>query len=435
MQSKKKPTRPERATRAAPTTRATRSTTKTRAMPVAPLWQQLGDFSKTAKGKDWPMFNGQPVPLGGISIKKFLKEYWHKKPLLIRQAIPDFQAFFQPQDAIAALQNENVESRLVIDSPTDGWSLQHGPLKKSAVPSRRQERWSTLIQGVDLHHPLGHALINLFRFIPDIRLDDLMISFATNGGGVGPHYDAYDVFLLQGYGKRHWAIAQEPDRSIRPNLPVRILQHFTPEQEWTLEPGDMLYLPPQYAHDGVAVGDCMTYSIGFRTPSFQELGVALLQFIEDNLELKGHYADPDLKYQDTPAKIPKQMIQEVSKQLKAMRWDDDWITESLGCYLSEPKPSVFFDLPASNSLAQFKQQVKKQGLHLAYATKMLYLDPWIFINGEHFVVDGQDATLLKELANQRHLSAQTMAQIGARSELWPVWHDWYEQGWFLPLKT
>ena len=401
------------------------SSKKTKTTP--PLWQQLGDFSST----DFPMLNGQPVPLGGMSVQTFLKEYWHKKPLLIRQAIPNFQAFYQPEDTIAALQNENIESRLAIDDAEKGWSLQSGPLKKKAIPSRKQNRWTALIQGVDLHHPLGHALINLFRFIPDVRLDDLMISFATDGGGVGPHYDAYDVFLLQGYGKRHWRISQEADRSIKPNLPVRILQHFTPEHEWVLEPGDMLYLPPQWAHDGIAQGDCMTYSIGFRTPSFQELGVALLQFIEDNLELSGHYADPKLKYQNTPAQIPTEMINTIAKRLDEMRWDKEWVTESVGCYLSEPKPTTFFDLPATCSLAQFKTRIKKQGLQLAYATKMLYQEPWIFINGEHFIADGEDAQILQQLANQKSLCPKTLSTIGKDSELWAVWHDWYEQGWFL----
>ena len=403
----------------------------TRKKNIAPLWQQLGDFSRTPNDQSWPMFNGQPIPLGGMSVQTFLKDYWHKKPLLIRQAIPNFQAFYQPEDTIAALQNESVESRLVIDDAQTGWSLQNGPVKKKAIPSRKQPRWSALVQGVDLHHPLGHALINLFRFIPDVRLDDLMISFATDGGGVGPHYDAYDVFLLQGYGQKRWRISQEQDRSIRPNLPVRILQHFTPEQEWVLEPGDMLYLPPQYAHDGIAIGDSMTYSIGFRTPSYQELGVALLQFIEYNLELSGHYADPNLKYQATPAQIPSEMINDITKQLQQMRWDKDWVTESLGCYLSEPKPSVFFDLPASCTLTQFKNTIKKQGLQLAFATKMLYRSPWVFINGEHFVADGEDAQILQLLANQRYLTAETVAQIDRDSELWAVWHDWYEQGWFL----
>ena len=398
---------------------------KTKSPP--PLWQQLGDFSSA----QLPLFNGQPVPLGGMSVQTFLKEYWHKKPLLIRQAIPNFQAFYQPEDTISALQNENIESRLLIDSEQDGWSLQHGPLPKKAIPSRKQKKWSALVQGVDLHHPLGHALINLFRFIPDVRMDDLMVSFATDGGGVGPHFDAYDVFLLQGYGKRHWRISQEADRSIKPNLPVKILQHFTPEQEWVLEPGDMLYLPPGWAHDGVAQGDCMTYSIGFRTPSFQEIGVALLQFIEDNLELSGHYADPKLKYQETPALIPNEMINTVAKRLEEMRWDKEWVAECVGCYLSEPKPSTFFNLPATCSLAQFKTQIKKKGLQLAYATKMLYQDSWIFINGEHFITDGIDAQILQQLANQKHLSAQTISTVDKNSELWAVWHDWYEQGWFV----
>lgn len=388
-------------------------------------WQSFGDFADA----DFPLFNGQPVPLGGMSVQTFLRDYWQKKPLLIRQAIPNFQAFFTPQDAIDALHNETFESRLVVDDDKKGWSLQHGPLPKKAVPSRRQARWTALIQGVDLHHPLGHALINLFRFIPDARLDDLMVSFATAGGGVGPHFDAYDVFLLQGHGQRHWRISQEKDKSIKPNLPVRILQHFTPTLEWTLNAGDMLYLPPGWAHDGVAVGECMTYSIGFRTPSYQELGVALLQFIEDNLDLEGHYTDPDLKYQTTPAQIPAQMLNTVHRQLQRMRWDKDWVAECLGCYLSEPKPMVVFEPPTEISLSVFKKYAAKRGIRLAQATKMLYRAPWVFINGEHFEVDGDEAQILQGLANQKEIAPTEFAAASVSNALWSVWHEWHGQGW------
>lgn len=411
---------------------------KNQATPIKPstagsslLWQQLGDFDP----EHTLMLNGQPIPLGGMTVQTFLRDYWQKKPLLIRQAIPNFKAFYRPEDALSDLCHPDIESRLIIDDPEQGWSLQSGPLKKNARPKRKTPKWTALIQGVDLLHPLGHALINLFRFIPDVRLDDLMVSFATDGGGVGPHFDAYDVFLLQGYGKRHWRISQQQDCSIKPNLPLKILQNFQPEQDWILEPGDMLYLPPKCAHDGIAIGECMTYSIGFRSPSYQELGVALLQFVEDNLTLEGHYADPKLKFQNTPAHIPNAMIATISDQLERMRWDKEWITESIGCYLSEPKPSVFFDLPASCSEVQFKKRALKHGLRLAFATRMLYHEPWIFINGEHFVADGQEALILQQLANQKYLDVDALESTQHTSPLWSVWHDWYEQGWLVFCNT
>ena len=388
-------------------------------MKKTPLHQTFSQFADDAL-----MFNGQPVPLGGMSVSHFLKHYWHKKPLIIRQAIPKFQAFYTPDDALAALQDENTETRLIVQTQTD-WSMKNGPMRKKDIPPRKQKGWTALVQSVDLHDAAGHALINLFRFIPDARLDDLMVSFATDGGGVGPHYDSYDVFLLQAHGKRHWRIGAEQDLTLKPNMPLKILQNFNPTEDFILEPGDMLYLPPHYAHDGVAVGDCMTYSIGFRAPTYREISVALLNFVEDNIELAGVYADPKLKPQTTPAALPADMVDDMYEKLKKMRWDKTWVAECLGCYLSEPKDAAHFEPPAKSTLTAFKKSALKKGLVLAQGTKMLYHAPWVFINGEHFVADGKDAQRLHELANQRNSTADWPSD----ADIWPAAFEWYQLGW------
>lgn len=391
-----------------------------------PLWTTFSAFPST---ETWPRFNGQPVPLGGMTVEHFLKHYWHKKPLLIRNAIPEFKAFFSPDDALNALHDEAFESRLITQDEAKGWQLKSGPLKLRQIPSRKKTNWTALIQGVDLNDASGHALINLFRFIPDARLDDLMVSFATDGGGVGPHYDSYDVFLLQAHGKRHWHIGADQDSTLIPNMPLKILQNFKPTEDFVLEPGDMLYLPPQYAHDGIAEGDCMTYSIGFRAPTYRELGVALLNFVEDNIELEGRYADPKLKPQNTPAELPPSMVNDVYGKLQELKWDKGWVAECLGCYLSEPKNNVWFETPAPIALAAFKRHVKKSGVVLARGSKMLYSTPWVFINGEHLVADGLDATALQSLANDRGVEPSDAQTWDNDSALWIVLHDWYAQGW------
>ena len=228
-----------------------------------------------------PMSHALDV-LGGITAEQFLTEYWQKKPLLIRQAIPNMQPLLSRSELFALATQEEVQSRLVSQQKGQ-WSLKNGPFTKKTLPAITQRQWSVLIQSVDQHNDDVRHLLNQFRFLPDARLDDLMISYATEGGGVGPHFDSYDVFLLQVQGQREWKIGQQDDLTIIEGLPLKILKTFNPEQVLVLEPGDMLYLPPKYAHDGIALNECMTYSIGFRAPSEQELAAQLLPKIADLL--------------------------------------------------------------------------------------------------------------------------------------------------------
>lgn len=363
--------------------------------------------------------------LGNITPAQFLRDYWQKKPLLIRQAFPGFKPFLK-FDQLAELARQNhVESRLV--NRVDGqWNLQHGPLTE--LPPRTEREWTMLVQGVNLYDERVDNLLRMFRFVPDTRLDDLMISFATDGGGVGPHYDSYDVFLLQAHGKRRWRIGPAHDMTLIDGLPVKILANFEPEEEYVLEPGDMLYLPPMYAHDGIAEGECMTYSVGFRVPNFQEMGENFLQFMADAIDLPGVYEDPALTPVKNPAEIPKDMLARLTEELNKVRWDEEDVTIFVGEYMSEPKHNVFFTGPAKPlTFGRFLETAGKKGLKLSLKTIMLYRGKHVFINGESFAVGRADKAVLDMLANARRLDGAMMEQ--ASDDVREALYTWYQDGW------
>ena len=363
--------------------------------------------------------------LGGITPKEFLRDYWHKKPLLIRQAIPGFKPLLEREALFELAHRDDVESRL-ISHAGKRWQLDHGPLTK--LPPLAQKAWTLLVQGVNLHDAAADALMQQFRFIPDSRLDDLMISYATDTGGVGPHFDSYDVFLLQAHGKRLWRIGPQKDLTLVDGLPLKILKNFQPQQEFVLEPGDMLYLPPHYAHDGIAMGECMTYSIGFRAPSYQELGEAFLQFMADSIELPGRYADPDLALAKHPAEIDRMMLARIGAQLEKVKFTEDDIAIFLGEYLSEPKRNVFFDPPEKPmTQSRFLQAAAKRGLTLSRKTRMLYRGRHLFINGESFTMGRDDKTVLTALADLRRIDGSCLAQ--ASEDVREALFTWYCDGW------
>jgi len=363
--------------------------------------------------------------LGNLTPQQFFRDYWHKRPLLIRQAIPDFTPTLSRDALFDLASRDDVESRFISQTRKQ-WRLEHGPLVEP--PPLKRKGWTLLIQGVNLHDNRVNELMQRFRFIPDTRLDDLMISYATDGGGVGPHFDSYDVFLLQAYGKRRWQISAQKDLTLMEGLPLKILKNFVPEQEFVLEPGDMLYLPPHYAHDGVAVGECMTYSIGFRAPSHQELGQAFLQFLADSVNLPGRYADPDLSVTKHPAKIDRSMLSRVCKQLAKVKFTENDIAIFLGEYLSEPKQNVFFDSPVRPmNPARFMQAAAKHGVKLSRKTRMLYRGRHLFVNGESFMMGRDDKDTLVLLADTRKLDGQHILQ--ASPDIQEALLTWYEDGW------
>lgn len=363
--------------------------------------------------------------LAGLTPAAFLRDYWQKKPLLIRQAIPDFRPLLSREALFDLASREDVESRLVTRAGKS-WRLAHGPLAN--LPSVKTKNWTLLVQGVNLHDDEADRLLRRFRFVPDARLDDLMISYATPDGGVGPHFDSYDVFLLQAHGTRRWRISAQKDLTLVEGLPLKILQNFAPEQEFDLHPGDMLYLPPHYAHDGIALDECMTYSIGFRAPTYQELGEGLLHFMADTVELDGRYQDGGLKPTSRPAEIGNEMVQDIADRMQRAQFTPDDILIFLGEYLSSPKPSTFFAAPSRGmSPAVFATRAMKRGIALSPKTRMLYKGRHLFINGESFVLSAGDRRILANLADARELGGEQLQSCSP--DVVEAFQAWFLAGW------
>jgi len=365
--------------------------------------------------------------LGGLSPKTFMQRHWQKKPLVIRQAIPGFAPLLGRAELLDLAAQEDVESRLVVQASAKagaGWRFKHGPFTRKALPPFKQAGWTLLVQGVDLHDERLHALMNQFRFVPDARLDDVMISYATDGGGVGPHFDSYDVFLLQAHGRRRWRIGRQKDLSLQPDMPLKILANFEPEEEFVLEPGDMLYLPPKYAHDGIADGECMTYSIGFRSPDRAELAQEILQRLAEQAvdELSpGLYRDPKQDAVERSAAMPMALVDFAHVALQEALQDPKAIARAVGEYLSEPKANVWFD---------GGEPEVRGAVRLDRKTRMLYDADHVFINGESFNAGGKDAQLMQTLANVRCLSAAEVKRLSAGARA--LMEDWCSVGWLHP---
>ena len=388
--------------------------------------------------------------LAGMSPAQFMRRHWQKKPLLVRQAIPGCQPLLSRAALFKLVENEQVESRLIVHSDK-GWNMKKGPMAPRSFPPLKQPGWTLLVQGVDTHNVDAHALLQKFRFVPDARLDDLMISYATTGGGVGPHFDSYDVFLLQVSGRRRWKIGQQKDLTLQENVPLKILQNFEPEEEFILEAGDMLYLPPRYAHEGIAeaseesdgkAADCMTYSIGFRAPGRNELAAELLhrlaEFSEDEADAASDegvhvknkqprlYRDPSQAATATPAELPAHLTDFASQAILEVLKDPLALACALGEYMTELKLGAWFDEPLQ---AWAPAAIKKgaSGVHLASGTRMMYDNAHVFINGDSYLAKGADAALMHLLANQRSLAAIDLRK--ASTSAITLLGDWYEAGW------
>jgi 50S ribosomal protein L16 3-hydroxylase len=372
------------------------------------------------------MFVDQPLALlGGLSPQTFMRRHWQKKPLLVRGAWPGVAPPLARPALFELAQQEHVESRLVRRSGTQ-WTMRRGPFGKRSLPPLSRPDWTLLVQGVDLHDGAAAAMLQRFRFVPDARLDDLMISFATAGGGVGPHLDSYDVFLLQVHGRRRWRVGPVADRSLVEGLPVKILRHFEPAEEWVLEPGDMLYVPPLWGHDGIAEDECMTCSIGFRAPGRVSLGAQLLQHLAEQAgEDVGESAD--LIYRDrsqtateAPGRIPEPLARFAADTVQRALANPDAVPQALGCWLTEPKAQVWFDAGTALPTAPV-------ALRLDRRTRMMYDDRHVFINGEAFRAGGRDARLMQRLADRRRLEAVDVAR--ASEDARALLCDWCEAGW------
>jgi 50S ribosomal protein L16 3-hydroxylase len=279
------------------------------------------------------------MKLNNFDVENFLKEYWQQKPLLIRNAFAEWTNPLEPDELAGLACEPEVESRLVVGAQ-GSWAVEHGPLAEARFAALGQEPSTLLVQAVDHHVPEVAALLTPFRFIPNWRIDDVMVSYATDGGGVGPHFDQYDVFLIQGHGQRRWRVGQmcDDNSALLPNDELRLLADFQATDEWLLEPGDILYVPPRIAHDGVAVGDdCMTYSIGFRAPSRHELITSFADDLVAEMEDDDRYADPGIATQANPGEISAAALAALHQMVTEKLADRNAFAKWFGEYTSAPK--------------------------------------------------------------------------------------------------
>ncbi len=352
--------------------------------------------------------------LGGLSPNQFMARYWQKKPLLVRNAFPDFEPAVSIDEVLALCTQDTLQTRLIQSAPkgrsrhSGNWSLAHGPFRKRDLPKISDPNWTVLVQQVNTLLPAADRFLDAFRFIPEARLDDLMISVAGPGGGIGAHTDSYDVFLVQAQGQRRWEIAQHFAPAFIEDLPLKILRSFQAEHEWLLHPGDLLYLPPQVAHRGTAVGTgCMTWSIGFRAPGRLALADQAFSQHLDQLE-ESDWRDPWLKASAQPGEIPERLLAALTRQVLQTFPDRAALRSAIARALSEPAPSAVFAAPQpAPTLRGFLSAAKRHGIALSPASRLLYVDQDFYINGEAVStpLTLSASAALRDLADHRRLSA------------------------------
>jgi 50S ribosomal protein L16 3-hydroxylase len=344
----------------------------------------------------------EPALLGGLTARQFLRRHWQKKPLLVRRALPGFRGVASAAQLAALARRPDVESRFVQRSGAR-WRVEQGPFEQIAL--RRNS--TLLINGVNLHRGAADALLRRFDFLPQARLDDVMVSWAAPGGGVGPHVDSYDVFLVQGAGRRVWRLQRPRAWRMVEGAPLRLVADFAPDEELLVEPGDVLYVPPGWAHDGIALQECQTCSVGLRAPQGEELAAAFLDFLHERGLPRASYRDPGLLPARHSALIPAAMVAHAAAVLARIRWTRRDVGEFVGRYLTTPKPHVVFSPPRRPMLrAAFARRLRRAPVVLDRRTQMLYRGARVYLNGEAHVArpalralaDGRRARLPSSLA-------------------------------------
>lgn len=307
--------------------------------------------------------------IGDMPVETFVRDYWQKKPLLVRNALPNFKSPVTADELAGYAVDDDVVSRLVVENPSNNeWSVHHGPIPEESFADLPASHWSLLVQHADLLDPEINALLDAFRFIPSWRLDDIMVSYATDQGGVGPHFDYYDVFLLQAEGKRRWRIGQScsHESPLVPGVDMRILRDFETEHDWVVEPGDLLYIPPNLAHWGQAEGECITYSIGFRAPSYAEI---LLDFSEEMAAITNgdmRYSDADLQVQRLAGEISLASINKLHAIISRYTDNKTALATWFGQYMTQLNPGG----------AQHFEEPDQQISALALETQACALSPF-----------------------------------------------------------
>lgn len=340
-----------------------------------------------------------PTFLGDRTPAEFLEKYWQKRPLLIRQALPNFASPLDPNELAGLACEENVHSRLILEQGGKRpWEMREGPFDTETFLDLPATHWSLLVQEVDRLVPAVHDLLEHVSFLPRWRVDDIMVSYAPEKGGVGAHIDNYDVFLLQGYGHRRWEISYDKIPPGKENLvsdiDVRMLADFEADESWVLEPGDVLYLPPRVPHYGVALDDCMTYSIGFHAASHREMLLGFLEHLAETVAAEERYSDPDLAPREAPGRIAPEDLSRVHQTLNRLLNNPSAIDQWFGKFVTRSQRGGS-SLPPSQPLTpeQLVQRVKSQHpLRRSEASRFSYIDQpsgkvLLFVNGELYPVD------------------------------------------------
>jgi 50S ribosomal protein L16 3-hydroxylase len=356
--------------------------------------------------------------------RRFLAEFWQKKPLLARGALMQFAGALDRVRMLELACRDDVESRLVIGARKN-WHVERGPFRKRDFARLPPRDWTLLVNGLEAVIPAARMLQQKFDFIPYARHDDVMASYAVPGGSVGPHFDSYDVILVQGAGTRRWQISSQRNLDLIDGAPLKILNRFRTQREWAVHPGDVLYLPPRYAHHGVAIDDCITWSVGFRAPHRQEMAEHFLDYLRDNLRLDGAYRDPHLKPQRHAGAIGSDMLRQIKSMLESIRWTDADIERCLGAYLTEPRAGVVFARARRASEQRFAGLASARGVRLALPTRMLTCGALVFMNGEACAAPATAKKVLRALADTRCLPRQTRISAAGRALL----YQWYRAGY------
>lgn len=353
-----------------------------------------------------------------------MRRYWQRTPLLVRGAFPGFEDPLSIPEVLALARSPDAQSRLVRRRGRR-WTVEHGPFAAAKLKQLPRRDWTVLVQDTNHFSDRAAELLARFDFVPHARVDDLMVSYAVPGGSVGPHVDSYDVFLLQGRGRRRWQISRQADRAFVPGLPLRILERFRPEDEWVLDAGDMLYLPPHVSHYGVAESESLTWSIGFRAPSDDELRKGLLDFLHDGAAAPGHYRDPGARPARHPGEIPAALVAHARRTAGRIRWTGAQVRDFTGRFLSEPKAHVFFEPPRRPlDLKRFAARAAAKGVTLDRRSRLLFSGSMFYMNGAGVTAGRAALPALRRLADARRLEAP----VGAPRDFWRLAHDWYRQG-------
>jgi len=353
--------------------------------------------------------------LGGLSPRIFMRRHWQKRPLLVRGALPGFRGIITKSALLGLAARDDVESRLV-ERKNGRWQVTHGPLARSRLPRAGARGWTLLVNGVNHHNAQAEQLLRRFAFVPQARLDDVMVSYAAPDSGVGPHFDSYDVFLVQGRGRRRWRLARRRPFALVPDAPLKLIAGFRAEEEVLLEPGDLLYLPPGWGHDGVALDPCFTYSIGFRAPRGAELAAAFLDHLHERGMPDAVYRDPDLRPAARPAQIGPELAAFAEAQLARIRWTRADVADFLGRFLSTPKTNVVFAGSTRRDL-----ELSRCEAILDSKTQMLYRGARFFINGEVLHPRPVQREALARLADRRRAPGRALARAGLE-RLILAWH-------------